>query len=275
MVNTFLIIDANNVAARNFFGMEPMGYKGVRTEAVYGFFRDLIKLRADYRTEQVIVCFDGKTSNRKQMLPTYKSSREKMKADLAKLFPHRDWKYMISQLEVLYHTLKLCGLRNVFREDGFEADDLIAGIVKDGMFKSHQGVIVSRDQDLYQCLRKRVVLHDPKTGVVTTRARFKKEWGVTPNQWDYVKAIAGDTTDDIEGVDGVAEKTAAKFVRGDLPKNGKLYQRIESQRSKWITNLPLVSLPLPGTPECPVYQQKFDRGLWEKALTQIGIHLRP
>lgn len=131
-----------------------------------------------------------------------------------------------------------------------EGDDLIAQMVKqltkDELINT---VVVSVDSDLYQLLGY-CSIHNPRSKEMMTRERFlKMHQGLTPEQWPMVKALAGDSVDNIRGIEGVGSVYATRYVLGTLPASSKAYSAIISPLSQELVtkNLELVSLPHPRT----------------------------
>lgn len=186
-------------------------------------------------------CLDRAPYLRSQQLGSYKASRT---SD-----PDKDaLKRLAARLPQLLATL---GYRNVCAQEGYEADDHVAAAVialtRSGT--DARAVIISRDKDLHQLLGPRVTQLDPMTRVTTTAAEFRAKFGLHPSEYADVKAITGCTTDEVPGVPGVGEITAAKYLRGDLQKIGATWGKIRA----WIAsdyhkrNESVVRLPYPGT----------------------------
>jgi 5'-3' exonuclease len=275
MSDKWLLFDVQNVITKAFFAMDPMEHKGKRIEALHGFFYDLIDIRSTFQTDNVVFCFDKGVSKRTDILPSYKHSRKKFWEDMAVLSPLRKKSILEAQIAALKEALPKCGFRNVFYEEGFEADDIIARLADSRQVEKM--VIVSTDKDLHQCLRKGVTQYDHRNKVEVTRKVFRERWALEPSDWPKVKAIAGDVTDDIPGVVGVAEKTAAAFMRDELPRHGVRYKAILEANAQTERNLKVVKLPFPwGTPEFWLQPQEWNSKVIAGVLKSLGIHtLRP
>lgn len=274
MGSKWLLIDGNNMLTKAFFAMDPITHKGQRIEALHGFFYDLIETRARFQCDNVVLCFDHGKSKRLDLLPTYKQSRKDFWEFQAQINPMKRRSFLDKQVKLLKETLPACGFRNVFYEDGFEADDLIAAIAGN-IAEGDSTVIVSTDKDFHQCLRKGVTQYDHRNKTEFTRKQFEAVWGLPPKKWPYIKAIAGDATDDIPGVKGVAEKTAASFLREDLP-DGARKQAILAFAEQAIKNQRLVLLPFIGTPTFAPQKQEWRSKVIAAVLKSLGItSLRP
>jgi hypothetical protein len=116
--------------------------------------------------------------------------------------------------------------------------------------------VVSSDKDLWQLISERVSCWNPQTKKLISLRGFKKIYGIEPDDWIRVKSIAGCATDDIPGIVGVGEATAAKYLRGTLKKDSLAFGRIEAADDMICKNRVLVRLPFPGTQKCE--PQKHD-----------------
>jgi 5'-3' exonuclease len=233
---TWLLIDANNVARRAYYAMRNLAYDDVSTGMYYGFLRDLYGLCQRFETENFAFCFDHPERLRSLVYPEYKKREEnqpELKSEIR------------SCLEKLPQILWDVGFRNIFQCKGYEADDLIAGLV--AKLGGDDLVIVSTDKDFYQLLSGSVSMWKPGTkGGQYTIQSLWREFKVHPKEWAEVKAIAGCETDNVLGVYGVAELTAARFIRGTLPVHTIVYNRIIDSQEIIARNRILVTLPYPG-----------------------------
>lgn len=198
--------------------------------------------------DNVVFAFDsGGRGLRAKIDPTYKANRYK---DLTEQEAQalKDYREQESLLRTKH--LPAMGYRNIFASRGYEADDIIAGIASD-LHIRHDAVIITADNDLWQCLRMNVCWHNPVTGKTVTFDSFTKEWDLHPIMWADVKAFAGCSTDGIQGIRGVGDKTAAKWFAGTLKPSSKKYQLINDNLEVYNRNIQLTRLPLNGykTPE--------------------------
>lgn len=262
-----LIIDANNIAARAFYALPSLMFEGNQTGAIYGFLRYLVEWYARWKPDAVAFCFDEGTPKRREILACYKADRYGIDTDM-----HLKSKKMLhSQLLTLRReVLPRLGYLNVFSESGYEADDLIASLC------SHRGdwdhvMIASSDHDLYQLLDDGVMVYDPGKKELYDRTAFEREYGVEPSLWPTVKALAGCKSDNVKGVMGVGEKTAAKYLTGKLAAKSAAYRSIIAAKDHVERNLRLTSLPYPGTPKLKVSRDRFNAAKWRALLKDFGI----
>jgi hypothetical protein len=176
--------------------------------------------------------------------------------------------------EVKSRVLPECGFGNVFYQDGYEADDLIASVVRN-LPGGDEAVVVSADKDLLQLLADgRVCVWDPNRKFCHTERTFRQDFGLDPADWRRVKAIAGCSTDDVPGcARGLGEKTAAKFLRGELAEDSRFYETIQRwlESAAYRRNLSLVTLPLPGLTECVPAECVVDSRGWNKMAERFGL----
>jgi DNA polymerase-1 len=235
-----IIMDCHYVTYRSAYGMENLSYDGQQTHIIFDFMRQVLKLALKFKTNQFIFCFDSANSYRELVYPAYKDHRKdnkKAPEEMAIINEIRRQRF-----ELREKVLPYIGFKNIFMQSGYESDDIIALIVKNN--SDEEFVVVAKDKDLYQFLESdRVKLYDFKK--LYTQANFEDEYlGLKPEQWSRVKAIAGCRSDNVAGIEGIGDKTAVKYLLGML-KNGKIFDKINSDESKRLieTNLLLVSLP--------------------------------
>lgn len=208
-----MALDGNSLAYRAFFALpEDMATSsGQTTNAVYGFATMLINLVKEHKPDGVVVVFDRpEPTFRHKANPEYKAQREKAPDTL------------FQQLGLIREFLDAAGIRWL-EEPGYEGDDIIATIADHSITNGNELLIVTGDRDSYQLVRDpniRVLYN--KRGVsdyaIYDEAGIKERTGVTPHQYPDYAALRGDPSDNLAGVPGVGEKTAAKLITqyGDL-----------------------------------------------------------
>jgi DNA polymerase-1 len=268
LTESWLIIDGNYLCHRAFHAFRELSFDNARTGVVFGFLKDILYLRDLHGTQRFAFCFDHGRSLRCGMYAEYKGNRHREQTPEERA-AFNELGNQIYLLKTRY--LKELGFKNIFYEQGYEADDLIASLCQ-RLTKVQSGIIVSSDHDLFQLLSEQVCLWSPQRKQAVTHTSFAEEFGVTPAQWPRVKAIAGCKSDNIPGVVGVGEKTAAKYVRGDLTANSKAFQKIEETKPIWKALRGLVKLPFPGTPECPLQPDQLDQVAWRALTKRLGMH---
>ncbi len=201
-----LILDGNSILNRAFYGIKLLTTKDGRfTNAIYGFMNILLKLEEDVKPDAVAVTFDLKAPTfRHKMYDGYKANRKGMPPELAE------------QVPILKELLTALGYSLVMKE-GVEADDLI-GTLAAGTKKENQCFIATGDRDSLQLVRENVcvLLASTKMGRPETNVydmeRIQAEYGVVPKQMIDIKALMGDSSDNIPGVAGIGKKTAEDLI---------------------------------------------------------------
>ncbi len=242
-MNTWLLVDVHYMCWRAKHTTGGLSHDGVGTGIAFGVIRDVPAIAEMHGASKIIFAFDSDKSKglRKKILPTYKSSRDEKTDDEKEAD-----KLVYAEIARLKNTiLPSMGYRNIFSAIGYEADDIIAAIAQN-LPVDTSAVIISADKDLFQCINDRVTCYNPTTQKTMTVLALKQKYGVHPDQWASVKALAGCDTDDVVGVKGVKEKTAADWFNGKLKPTGKKYQKISDNLHLMKQNLPLVKLPYPG-----------------------------
>jgi DNA polymerase I len=270
MADAWLIFDCDFLCHRAFHAMGSLSHAGEMTGVIYGFLRDLVHLREVHYTDRVVFAFDHGVSKRKQLLSTYKGNRLPRTEEEESL--RGELRRQINLLKRRY--LPDLGFRNVFYEDGYEADDVIASVCRNSLPKGDVAIVVSADKDLYQLLEKdRVIVWDVIKKRPYTEEKFRKEYGVAPAVWKQVKAIAGCNSDCVPGVRGVGDKTAAKFLAGNLPASRKTAQAISEfvLGGGFKRNLPLVRLPFKGCPTFELREDEYSEKNWNALADRLGM----
>lgn len=197
-----VLIDGNSLINRAFYALPLLkNSSGEYSNAVYGFCNILIRLIETEQPKYMAVAFDlGHPTFRHEMYSDYKAGRKKMPDELA------------SQLPVLKQTLSAMNITFV-EQKGIEADDLIGTLAKKFDVET---IVVSGDRDLFQLVDDTTSVWFTKKGiseaVVITPQNIKEIYGVNANQVVELKALMGDSSDNIKGVAGVGDKTAKKFI---------------------------------------------------------------
>lgn len=265
----WLILDVSNLAWRAYHVLGGLSYKGSPTGILFGIFRDILFLTELYDPEAIAFCFDSKTSIREQIYPNYKITRRLKSQKSSKEYNSRASVHnQIVKLRKDY--LPFLGYQNMCISSGYEADDLIAALCLE-LGKTEEAVIVTSDQDMYQLINGPVRVWDARTKRTWTLQSFKKKYRILPSQWIYMKAIMGCETDDVEGIKGVGEVYALRYLRGELPKHYQAYKHIESHKDIIERNLRLVKIPFEGTPSFVLSKDAVRWDRWAELMDQLGM----
>lgn len=266
----WLIVDANFLCWRSFHAMGDLSHGGEKTAILYGFLRDVFSIANEFQTTGFVFCFDHGRNLRTLRFPEYKQKRHKENLTEEKRQSYFEMQKQVTKLKREY--LKTFGFSNVLYCEGFESDDLIASVCAT-LPKSEEAVIVTADKDMLQCLRKGVCMYNPTTRKVYTATKFRKEWRLPPRAWAKVKAIAGCPTDEVPGIPGVGEATAAKYLRGELSDRYVTYGKIKAGWESIVRrNWPLVRLPYKGTPAYTLEADNFDGVAYARVMRKHGMH---
>ena len=201
-----LVIDGNSIANRAFYGIKMLTTKdGQFTNAVYGFLNILIRLKAECEPDGVAVAFDLKAPTfRHKMYDAYKAGRKGMPDELR------------SQMPILKELLSYLGC-TIVEKEGYEADDIL-GTLSAQCKGEDKCFIATGDRDSLQLISDNtsVLLAATKMGkAVTTvydKAKLMEEYGVEPKGMIEIKALMGDSSDNIPGVAGIGQKTAGDLI---------------------------------------------------------------
>lgn len=202
------IIDGAGFYYRAFYGIRQnlTALDGTPTNAIWGFARMFGKIIKDEKPDSLLIALDsrGKTF-RHEMYEEYKANRQKMPEELAVQLPYIERLIKAHNIEILKKT-------------GFEADDLIACAALIAVKQGYDVTIVTGDKDLMQLVTERITIYDTLKNKRIGAPEVKEKFGVEPSGVVEVLGLMGDASDNIPGVPGVGQKTAAKLIEqyGDI-----------------------------------------------------------
>ena len=209
---TLLLIDGHSQAYRAFFGVKtPLSTRsGEPTAAVFGFVRKFLSILREYRPDQVAVAFDTGDTWRHAEFEPYKATRDAMPDEM---------RVQMARIQQFLRTFNV----PVVTYPNYEADDVLGTLAKLAADQGVDVLILTGDRDMFQLVGDRVrILYtrggpNPET-VIYGEDEVRERYGLTPNQFVDLKALTGDTSDNIPGVAGVGEKTASKLLSqyGDI-----------------------------------------------------------
>ena len=196
------LIDGSSYIHRAYHAMGGLSNsKGFPTGAVFGFTNMIIKTLKDKAPKRIAIVFDAKGTNfRHDIYPAYKANRPTMPDDLRQQVPK------IQEIVTAYRIPSLS-------VTGFEADDIIATLTRQARQKEFHVVIVSADKDLMQLVDEDVLMWDPQRDIFYDPEAVKNKFGVAPENLLDFMALTGDSSDNIPGVPGVGQKTAALLIQ--------------------------------------------------------------
>ncbi len=202
-----LLIDGHSILNRAFYGVPDLtNSEGLHTNAVYGFLNIMFKILDEEKADHLAVAFDLKEPTfRHKMYEEYKGTRKPMPQELHEQVPLM--KEVLSAMGIPILTLP-----------GYEADDILGTVAKRSQAAGIQVSVISGDRDLLQLADERIKIRIPKTSRGVTEIHdyypedVKREYQVTPLEFIDVKALMGDSSDNIPGVPSIGEKTATAII---------------------------------------------------------------
>jgi DNA polymerase-1 len=200
------LIDGNSLAYRAFFALPESiaTADGRPTNAIYGFASMMAKILIEHRPQAVIVAWDAGLSGREEAYEPYKAQRRPRPDLLSDQWPH------------LAPLAEAFGFHNV-KVDGWEADDVIATLVRRAREAEIPVMVVSGDRDVYQVVSDGVRVMTTSRGVTDTKVYDRdgviERYGVPPELVPDLIGLKGDTSDNIPGVPGIGDKTAAQLLQ--------------------------------------------------------------
>ncbi len=268
MAEKLLLVDASSSIYRAFFALPPLANaRGVPTHATLGFTTMLQKVLREEHPDRVVVVWDSPGRKRRhEVYPEYKAQREAMPDDLRQQIP---W---IRRIVEAYRIPALA-------HPGEEADDVIATLARRALAEGLDVAIVSSDRDLYQLVSERVTIVDTARDRRLGPKEVEERFGVPPARMLELRALIGDSSDNIPGVRGIGEKGAAELLRswgsldalldhaGDVKGRyrepllaGRESARLSRELSRLHDDLPLefdVAAARPGEPDAAALRAIF------------------
>jgi DNA polymerase-1 len=262
-----LLLDGHSLAYRAFYALPVENFStatGQPTNAVYGFTSMLINALRDEDPTHVAVTFDvSRATFRSDQFPEYKANRSKTPDE---------FKGQVSLIKEVLEALQI----PVVEVEGYEADDVIATLASEASASGYEVEIITGDRDTFQLVDDLVTVLYPKRGVSElarmTPAAVMDKYGLSPAQYPDFAALRGDPSDNLPGIPGVGEKTAAKWItqfgsfdelvgQADQVK-GKVGDALRANLAQVITNRQLTELvrdvPLEHRPD-DLQRRDWDR----------------
>ncbi|WP_247237224.1 DNA polymerase I [Telluribacter sp. SYSU D00476] len=217
---------------------------GIDTRTPLVFFNYIFQVLTEEKPDAIVAALDSKAKGRVAVSTTYKANREKMPSEIYEAFP-----YALQLLEALHIP--------VVKKEGYEADDIIAAMAREGARKGYTVYIVSPDKDFAQLVTDQIFLFRPAYKGATMEtldaAGVKDKYGVEPAQIADFLALRGDSVDNIIGVKGIGDKTAASLLaeygsveelieEADTIKQAKVKEAIKEAREQLMENKHLAYL---------------------------------
>ena len=204
---TLMLLDGNSLAYRAFYALPAENFKtksGLTTNAVYGFTAMLINLMRDEAPTHIAAAFDvSRQTFRSERFPEYKATRSATPDEFR------------GQIDITQEVLTAMGI-TALSEPGFEADDIIATLATQADAAGYRVLVVTGDRDALQLVNSDITVLYPIKGVSTltryTPDAVVAKYGLTPEQYPDFAALRGDPSDNLPGIPGVGEKTAAKWI---------------------------------------------------------------
>ena len=246
MKENIVIIDGSSLLYRAFYAIPHLtDAQGHPTNAVYGFLNMLLKLYGELDPQYVAVAFDkGKHTFRNDLFDGYKATRKPAPDDLRLQF---------ALIREVLACLGIC----VLEQEGYEGDDIIGTLARRTAADGYAVDVVTGDRDALQLVTDDVTVYLTKKGITNmlavTPAVMESEYGYTPAQVIDMKALMGDTADNIPGVPGVGEKTALKLISQfgsvhgvyehlDEVKGKKLQEKLADNKDKAVLSKDLATI---------------------------------
>lgn len=240
-----LVIDGNSIVNRAYYGVRALSNKnGVFTNALFGFINMYLKEIGEIKPDAVAVAFDLKSPTfRHKEVASYKANRKGMPEELAMQMPY------------LKQILAAMGIACLSCE-GFEADDILGTLAKACQAQGHDCVVMTGDRDSLQLIDTNIMVHliGTKENIAYTAEKFREDYGFDPIHLIDLKALMGDSSDNISGIKGIGEKTAMALMQAwnsienmydhieEVQATPRMRQKLfdgrqDAEQSKWLATI--------------------------------------
>ena len=251
MSEKLVLVDGHSILNRAFFGVPDLSNsEGIHTNAVFGFLNILFKILDEEQPDYLTVAFDvNEPTFRHKMYEQYKGTRKPMAAELRE------------QVPLMKEMLHAMGIKMI-EKAGYEADDLLGTVAARAQSQGVLVSIVSGDRDLLQLATEMIKIRVPKTKKTGTQVedynagQVMEKYNVTPTEFIDVKALMGDTSDNVPGVPGIGEKTAVKII--------SQYGSIENAYAHIDE--------MPKTKVRESFRENYEKAQFSKKLVTIDVH---
>lgn len=273
-MDKLLLVDGNSIMNRAFYGVPDLtNSSGMHTNAVYGFLNIIFKFIDEEKPTHMAVAFDLHAPTfRHKMYPEYKGTRKGMPEELRMQVPY---------IKDIVKCLNIA----VVEKEGYEADDILGTLAKKAQDAGMEAVIVSGDRDLLQVSDRHIKIRIPKTikGQTTVEDYYPEQvmekYNVTPKEFIELKALMGDSSDNIPGVPKVGEKTAQELITAYHSIEG-IYEHIDelkkaSVKQSFLDNRELADLCLKLVTiniDAPI-NLDFSNYLYDVKFTEEGLNI--
>ena len=267
-----ILLDGNNVAVRSLLAIPGYSAQFQSPHQLNFFIHSFLssflnicnKVKQKYNNvDNVVIIWDSRINNRKKLYPEYKGNRKPKTLEEG-----RDKTNHYSLLNEIRDSLSLLGDWANISLEGFEADDLISHFVKQSSYDNNF-VIVSSDNDMYQLLNDRCVMYLPHRKEFYTCLDFQKEFDILPSKYPFVKALAGDKSDNIKGIDGIGIKRGIKLIQED---KDWVHWINKYPNMDLETNLKLITLPFESDKiNLAMPQSSFNKSAWIEVFQKFSL----
>ena len=248
-----LILDCNYICHAVFYSMPALQTNHQYTQIIFGFIKKLIMYSQQFKPNNICFAWDSVHSVRKEIYPIYKSQRADKASTATEAEKHAKRSAFLQFTDIRESVLPDLGFTNVFMQEGYEGDDVMASVVDCN--PSYDFTMITTDGDMYQTISDNCRIYNPITKTLRTVESFTAEYGCKPSEWGEVKAICGCSTDNVKGVKGVGEKTAIRYLNGELDPTSKKSRDIQASEDTIIENRELVVIPMYGTKDFILNEQ--------------------
>lgn len=267
----YLLMDMMYMAHRARIAVNYLPEEEWGVGMLLNFLDQIRTLATQFKSNKILIFGESKHSYRKNFFEYYKLKQGECKTP--ELIDQI--RIMKEQVVILQKSILPAMGIIVNRQKGLEADDLIAWTARKLTGMGIEGIIITGDGDLYQCITKKVIWHDPRRSKTMDLKNLMIQKNVTPEEWGMVKALAGCVSDNVPGIYRISEKGAIQWLKGEINSKSKKYERIQKainsgQVERWKK---LVILPHEKTKDFPIRVPKYNPKEFFKICKKHNLYL--
>jgi len=241
-----LVFDCNGICWGAYHALPNLSHKEQCTAIIYGFLNTLFHIQKSEMADTLVFVWDDTAPycKRTEYYPEYKIKRKNTRKEMTK--PEKEeFARIVKQFSQLKdEILPELGFSNIFSQEGYEGDDIIASIVRSN--PKARIKLICRDGDLLQMINSRVTMFDWQQNLLMNEEYVFSTYGVYPDRWADVKSLAGCPTDEIPGLPSIGYGRAATYLNGKMKPTSTFYSTIVNGKETIEFTRKLVTLPFDG-----------------------------
>lgn len=266
-----LVFDCNGICWGAYHALPNLSHKEQSTAIIYGFLNSVFHIQKQEMADTLVFVWDATAPycKRTELFPEYKIKRKQKRKEFTSK-EKAEFKRIVTQFGLLQNEiLPGLGFSNIFSQEGYEGDDVMASVIKDN--PNARIKLVCRDGDLIQMIGPKVVMYDWSKNLNMTEEYIFNEYGIYPDRWAEVKSLAGCSTDEVPGVTGVGNGRAIAYLTDKMKPTSVFYKRIKEGSDVIEFTKKLVVLPFEGVNSFTLHKDTCKLNKLKKIARTYGL----